>query len=156
MLYESSRLPDTPLKQLRMLSHLCELVALVTEEAEKSGTTLSIAQPWRLIETQLRRQRQYSPSLKELSNMGHCSQTHIVRLCRSATGQSPMQRLREMRLAEGYGLLTWSGMNITQIAEILGYPSIHGFSRDFTKHFGLPPSKIPPKSYLGITQRRKK
>jgi transcriptional regulator GlxA family with amidase domain len=52
-----------------------------------------------------------------------------------------MRRLRELRLAEAQGLLRFSTLSVSQVAEYLGYPRVHEFSREFSRRMGRPPSR---------------
>lgn len=86
---------------------------------------------WWTIEQELRRARQFRTPLAELAGIGSSSPATVVRSCRRATGQSPLQRQRRLRLEEAYGLLRHSTLGIAEIARHLGYPRIHEFSREF-------------------------
>ena len=80
--------------------------------------------------------------MDDLANLTKSSRATVVRLCRAATGMSPVQRLRELRMDEARGLLLYSQRSVTQVARYLGFPEIHGFSREFSRHFGFPPSAL--------------
>jgi len=95
---------------------------------------------WWEIESLLRERKLFRPTLDELTHLVHRSRASIVRACRAATGTSPMKRIRAMRMAEARGLLRFSHLNVTQVAQYLGYPRMHEFSREFSRCFGLPPS----------------
>ena len=74
--------------------------------------------------------------------MGSTSRSSIVRLCRQATGMSPMKRIQQIRMEEAKGLLLSSSLNITEIAQYLGYIRMHEFSREFTLYFGTSPKQF--------------
>jgi AraC-like DNA-binding protein len=86
---------------------------------------------WWTIEQELRRARQFRTPLAELAGIGSSSPATVVRSCRRATGQSPLQRQCRLRLEEARGLLRHSTLSIAEIARHLGYPRIHEFSREF-------------------------
>jgi AraC-like DNA-binding protein len=98
------------------------------------------AESWWQIESLVRERKLFRPTLDELAHMVHRSRASIVRACRAATGTSPMKRIRAIRMAEARGLLRFSHLNVTQVAEYLGYPRMHEFSREFSRRFGMPPS----------------
>ena len=102
-------------------------------------------EPWLRAEAAVRRQRQFRPSLDELCTWAACSRITLIRSCRRVTGDTPIARIRHLRLVEAQGLLRYSGLNITQIAHYLGYPRIHEFSRDFSMAFSLPPGRYRSK-----------
>ena len=88
---------------------------------------------WWMIEQELRRARQFRTPLAELAGIGSTSPATVVRSCRRATGQSPLQRQRRLRREEARGLLRHSTLGIAEIARHLGYPRIHEFSREFRR-----------------------
>ena len=103
---------------------------------------------WNNIEHKIRAEKKFRPQLNELCEMSHKSRATLIRICKKSTGESPMKRIRNIRMTEASGLLQFSTLNITQVSEHLGYPRIHEFSREFKKYFGVPPArirnKIPP------------
>ncbi len=86
----------------------------------------------------------YRPTLKQLCEICSCSPATIIRVCRKETGMTPGKYVQKIRMLEAYSLLRLGELNITQIAEILQYPGIHEFSREFSVYFGFPPSKVNP------------
>ncbi len=100
----------------------------------------SPAQLWWRIEQEVRQKRRYRPSLEEMADWIGCSRATVCRACQTATGESPMRRLRNLRMAEAKGLLLLSTMNVSHVADYLGYPRVHEFSRDYRGYFGHPPT----------------
>lgn len=64
----------------------------------------------------------------------------LNRAFRNATGESPIQYLRKVRLTRARNLLTLQRMPVQQAASEVGYRSSSQFSRDFRDYFGVPPS----------------
>lgn len=127
------------------LSH--SLLLRIIAEVEKGRTRASSFSVkkggglWRGIESEIRRRRLFRPTLDQLAEISGMSRASIVRSCRLETGESPMKRVREIRMNEALGLLRFAHMNVSQVAEQLGYPRIHEFCRDFSRHFGSSPGK---------------
>jgi AraC-like DNA-binding protein len=96
---------------------------------------------WRL-ERWLREKRRFRSNIDELAAEAGSSRSSVVRACRAATGESPMRRLRQVRMAEAQGLLRFSTLNVGQVAEYLGYGRIHEFSREYRRCCGQPPSAL--------------
>lgn len=94
---------------------------------------------WWAIESQLREQKLFRPTLHRLSTLAGRSTASVVRLCRRATGLSPLKRVRAIRMEESRALLMCSDLNVSQVAEYLGYSRVHELSRDFKSYFGVPP-----------------
>ena len=109
--------------------------------------------PWWTIESQLREQKLFRPTLHGLSALAGRSTASVVRLCRRATGLSPLQRVRAIRMEESRALLMCSDLNVSQIAEYLGYPRVHELSRDFKRYFGVPP-RVAKSNPHGVAHQR--
>jgi AraC-like DNA-binding protein len=71
-------------------------------------------------------------------NMG---QTCLKQVFREVTGKPPIRYLTELRLSEAKKLIREEQYNFTQIAELVGYNSVHYFSRSFRKNTGMTPSE---------------
>ena len=87
------------------------------------------------IETRLAR----PPSLEELADMLNVSPRHLARRFRALLGCTPHDYLTARRLARAKELLAQGAFNVTQVAEVLGFPTIHTFSRWFRREAGLTP-----------------
>lgn len=81
-------------------------------------------------------------TLPNLSRDCSLSQSRLSELFNKAFGMSPIQYLTDLKIKKATQLLTYSDMNITQIAEYLGFSSVHYFSRFFKKHSNIKPSAI--------------
>lgn len=68
------------------------------------------------------------------------SRTYLCRVFKEGTGRSPIDFWIEQKIREAKKLIRQDEMNITQIAELLGYTSIHHFSRMFKRLTGLSPT----------------
>jgi len=97
---------------------------------------------WAAIEHYVRSRHLSRPSLDELSDKFRISVSSMIRLGRRVTGKSPIQYFKILRMEEARSLVLLSGMNISEIAGYLGYGRIHEFSREFSRHFGYPPSTL--------------
>ena len=64
----------------------------------------------------------------------------LHRFFRDHTGMSPKAWLNDLRLAQARILLLRSGLNVSQVADQLGYKRVAHFSREFRKRFGITPS----------------
>lgn len=60
---------------------------------------------------------------------------------KEATSQSPMQFVKRLRLNAARNLLL-EGHSATEAAFQVGYSSASQFSREFSRQYGLPPSKV--------------
>ncbi len=144
-LYEYSLCQNEYVKTLGIYSSLLSILAdiqKITAETDTVSPKNEAENIWRNVELKIRTEKKFRPQLDELCEMSHTSRATLIRICKKATGESPISRIRDIRMAEANGLLQFSTLNITQISEHLGYPRIHEFSREFKKYFGAPPTRI--------------
>ncbi len=79
-------------------------------------------------------------SIDELVAKTALSPSAAYRLFKKAKGITPGAYLQGLRISEAKLLLRRGALTITQIASLLGYASIHHFSRAFKREVGLSPS----------------
>jgi len=83
----------------------------------------------------------YSPlTLKEVCSHFLLGKTQICKIFRESTGQSPMEYYMDLKMKESKRLLREKNYSISQISDMLGYSSIHNFSRAFKKAVGVSPT----------------
>lgn len=70
-----------------------------------------------------------------------CSETTAQRLFTRHTGESMQAWIRRARLREAGMLLRTTGMRVSEVAQLVGYPDPLYFSRAFRKAYGAPPSQ---------------
>jgi AraC-like DNA-binding protein len=78
-------------------------------------------------------------SLAELAAHCNLSVSRFAHLFRQCTGQTPMQYVIERKLAQAEILLGFTDHPMAEIAEKLGFSSIHYFSRSFKRYRHLSP-----------------
>ena len=81
-----------------------------------------------------------TPSLSTLCECFCIGRTYLCQVFRAVTGDSPIDYWISLKIREAKRLIREGNMNITQIAEALGYSSIHHFSRMFKRVTGLSPT----------------
>lgn len=76
--------------------------------------------------------------LAEVAGMSHSSfHEHF----RAVTSLSPLQFQKQLRLIEARRLMLSEGQIISNAAYTVGYESIHQFTREYGRMFGLPPAR---------------
>ena len=78
-------------------------------------------------------------TLDTLAGEFHVSISHIKRLFAQYRSRGAMQVFADMKVSEAKRLLRESDLNVTEIAEGLGYDSIYYFCNLFKKHTGMSP-----------------
>jgi AraC-like DNA-binding protein len=82
------------------------------------------------------------PTIEELAAHAHMSSRHLTRRMRALLGCSPHDYLTARRISRAKELLAHSGLSVTAVADALGFPSVHTFSRWFTRE-----AKLTPRAY---------
>lgn len=139
-LYETSLEAPSSEKALVLFSELSRLLALIEQIRGQFKSADKTEDNWGKVEAYFYSQQNFRPSIEELCKFLGCSRSTIVRLCKKATGMAPLARLQAIRMAEAKALLKSTTLNVTHVAEYLGYPRIHEFSREFSGYFGQPPT----------------
>lgn len=89
-------------------------------------------------------------NLTDLSRMLGYSYPYLSHVFSQQMGKSIKEYYQELVFERAVEMLR-SDMSITQISEQLGYQAIHSFSRAFSHHYGISPSR-----YLSNIKREKK
>ncbi|GAA3407091.1 AraC family transcriptional regulator [Paenibacillus hodogayensis] len=82
-----------------------------------------------------------NPTLDQLCAEFACSKTHLRALFREHTGSGVTEYVGRLRIERAKQHIREETCNVTEIAERLGYSSIHYFSRQFKKQTGMSPSE---------------
>lgn len=77
---------------------------------------------------------------KEMCSHFMIGKTQFCKIFQENVGQSPMEYYAELRMNEAKKLLREKNDSVAQIADKLGYSSIHTFSRAFKKAVGFSPT----------------
>ena len=78
---------------------------------------------------------------EDVSSKLNISSTSLKNIFKKGTGMGVMEYFRKLKIEEAKILIRETAMNFTQIADYLGYESIHDFSRQFKKITGMAPSE---------------
>lgn len=79
-------------------------------------------------------------SLKNICDHFMIGKTQLCKIFRENTGESPIEYYMELKIREAKKLLREKNHTVSQISDILGYSSIHIFSRAFKKAVGVSPT----------------
>lgn len=82
-----------------------------------------------------------SYTVEQLSKDMCMSRMTFYRKIQSATGQTPTEFMRTIRLRRAAVLLSKGHMSVTEISYATGFSSVSYFSRCFRKMFGVPPTQ---------------
>lgn len=79
-------------------------------------------------------------TLKDICSQFMQGKTQLCKIFRESTGQSPMEYYMNIKIKEAKKLIREKNHSVTEIADMLGYSSIHIFSRAFKKAVGMSPT----------------
>ena len=77
---------------------------------------------------------------EDLADLVHLERTYLIKQFKKHLGAPPRAYLMELRMKEATSLIRNSDMNLTQIADAVGFKSLHHFSNAFKVHRGVSPS----------------
>jgi AraC-like DNA-binding protein len=127
-------------RKLLVHSTLLAILAALAKPSQQPIQVDPRARLWWQVETELRKDLSRRTSLLSMCALAGCSPATLARSCFYAVGLPPVKRLKQVRLSLARGLVERSSLTMKAIAERVGYPRVHEFSRDYRKHFGRPPT----------------
>lgn len=91
--------------------------------------------------------------IAELARLAHMSVPTFHHHFRRITSTTPLQYIKAIRLTRARQLLV-GGAAAKEAAHQVGYESESQFSREFSRYFGAPPSRLAELSRTGVAPRR--
>ena len=82
------------------------------------------------------------PNLTELSKLVNLNEFKLKYGFKKLFNITPYNFLLEHKLFHAKNLLENGDMNVSEIAAIVGYKQLHGFSNAFVKRFGVRPKDL--------------
>ena len=128
------------IRHMHIHARLLDVLAEVLPSAGRSFRMDPTTRLWWDIEAQIRSDLSQPISLTTIQKLTCRSLRTIIRSCHYAVGMAPMQRVKQMRLGMGRGLVVYSDLPFSEIARRVGYGRVQEFSRDYHKEFGVTPT----------------
>lgn len=128
-------------RHVRVHAMLLDLLLQLLPESVQAFRMDSVTHLWWEVEAKVRADLARPIDMKFLERLSGRSQRTLVRACRLAVGESPMKRVKELRLSYARGLVQLSELTMSQIACRTGYGRVQEFSRDYHRQFGITPSE---------------
>lgn len=131
-------------RQLRTMGTLLDLILEIrpadAPDAAAPVYPANARDRWWIAEKKLRMMLDRPLALAAIAAVAGMSARTAVRACIAATGLTPAQRIRELRVAYATSLLQHTRLPVTEVALRVGFSRVQEFSRDFRKRTGLTPS----------------
>lgn len=81
-------------------------------------------------------------TVESLAKRANFSSRYFSRKFKEIIGKTVQSYIVEARIKRAEHLLHYTGMTVTEVADLLGYNNLHFFSRQFKKYTGKNPSEI--------------
>jgi AraC-like DNA-binding protein len=91
---------------------------------------------------QLRSEYHMPLTVPDLAKTAGMSASSFHEHFKAVTGTTPLQYQKDLRLIEAQAMLKAMNRTVSEAAYAVGYESPNHFSRDFSRKFGLPPSRV--------------
>ena len=143
-----------PLELMKLKSRIELLLLELFTDSKREKPTRSASnqvnfreEQWEAVTNFLRAQLHRTLSQDEIA--AHCSMSvsKLKKLCHEQLGCGPIAYFLALKIGEAKRLIHDSSLNFTQIAERLGFSSIHYFSKLFKEKTGLTPSEYAKRIY---------
>lgn len=125
--------------------YLCEfLISFIRNEAEITVSAVKRNADSGLfgeLEDYLRRNIMKKLSLDDIARYAGISKTAVKQLFRTNAGCGACEYFTRMKIDRAKTYIREDNFNFTQIAELLGYDSIHYFSRQFKQYVNMSPTE---------------
>ncbi len=90
-------------------------------------------------------------TLSELCNHMNMSKSHVLTLFRNYAEMGAIEYFKHMKIENAKVLIREGNHNLTEISEILGYSSVHSFSRHFKMVIGVSPTEYSKSIKLNLS-----
>ncbi|MEV5027865.1 AraC family transcriptional regulator [Paenibacillus sp. LPE1-1-1.1] len=130
------------LSEFDSLMRLVLYELLRSQEGNLTGDSISAKQRQTVarVSSLIRSSTQGKMTVMEAAQLAGLSAEYLSLLFKKTIGMSLQGFLTKARMERAMHLLTETTMNVSQIADAIGYDNVFLFSRQFKRHFGGPPS----------------
>ena len=132
-------------QDMELMSRLSELLTTVMEQCWRSSTECKVGtseKRWIPVKEYIDNNYRQSLSLDDLSTLFNINKFYLARKFKEEYGYTINQYVTNLRITTAKELLRFTDLNMTEIANDLGYNDSAYFTRVFTKEIGLSPLKF--------------
>lgn len=139
-------IPDYTLQQLKNQLELFLIELYKTGESQKTGASGANrenfrSQQWEAVELFLKAHLGENLTLAQIAEGCAMSVPKLKLLCRERRGCGPIAWFISLKIQSAKEMIRGSALSFTQIAEQLGFQSVHYFSKLFKEKTGMTPSQ---------------
>ena len=138
---EYDRIVGKPNSALEQMHATYEILLSLLSESRLSYVQKDKAQGVERVADYIARHYQNDLTLEQLAARCGISVVYFRKLFTRVIGVSPINYLHRVRTARAAELLQEDSLDVSEIAEQVGYSSVYHFSAMFKKYMGMPPSK---------------
>ena len=142
----SVQLLECYLTELLLLLMQSEDSVYTTEKHSEKSRELAQSSITELIVDYLRENVYSSLNLSDVCTRFYMGKSKLCKLFDEYLGESPMEYFTKLKIAEAKKLLRQEELAVGKVADMLGYSSIHNFSRAFKTATGFSPTEYRKKS----------
>ncbi len=148
--FNSSELGSPQIMECYFIEFLYSLIRsneLSIHDIRKNDTTANIADNALVnsINDYLEQNIYYPLTLQAICDHFNLSKSYLCRIYKDYTSHGIMKYFTGLKIKEAKKLLRQDELNISQIADMLGYSGIHNFTRSFKSETGFSPSEYKKK-----------
>ena len=130
-------------RQELMRSYLIQFFVLLARKlkayVDRNHSTLDTVEAIIRAKKHIHTHFQQPLTLEDIARVACLSPSHFCRIFKQETDYTPIEFLNSVRFENAKTLLLFSNFTLTEIADRIGFSSIHYFSRTFKKHQGISP-----------------
>lgn len=127
---------------LQLGAMLMEMIALISEEKKQPVEKIKQLQLFRKTAMRIAEATDQELNLKSLAKELKISTSHLRYLFHYYRNCSPRAYHQMVRISKGCELLSYTEMNVSEVADALGFGSIYSFSRAFKGIMNMSPSQF--------------
>ena len=141
---DSLQLLECYLTELLLVLRRCDDSAASKVRQSKDSRKIAQNSMIELITDYLKENAYANLALGDICAKFFIGKSHLCKMFDEYLGESPMEYYAKIKMTEARKLLR-EEMSVSRISDMLGYSSIHSFSRSFKKAVGMPPTEYKRK-----------
>lgn len=134
---------------IRMKALLLEIIAYYIEHADGESMQFSSTPANEKLNSVMNYINEHlsdNITIERLAAIAHFNPRYFIRFFKQNIGSTPIHYINQVRMEKAKNLLSTSRMNVTEVADAIGFNDLFHFSKAFKTHTGYTPTEF--KKYL--------